>query len=193
MGSSAITDADVNEIVSSMGTVEDFKAAEDETAAAASASSSQQSSTNTNTGYSYTKKEKGRLYRDSGDKMIGGVCAGIANYLNLDPTVVRILFAIVTFGGFGLGILAYILLWIILPPKDLEGFLGKRLYRNPDDKVIGGVAGGLAAYFNKKASTIRLIFAAPIVLGIFIRIWISQRHIYSCIYHFMDRTPRSKQ
>ncbi len=168
-GADAITDNDVNEVIASMGTVEDFKAAEDESAGASSATS-QQSSSNAGTDYTYTKKTKGRLYRDSGDKMIGGVCAGIASYLNLDPTVVRILFAIVTFGGFGLGILAYILLWIILPPKDLEGFSGKRLYRNPDDRVIGGVAGGLAAYFNKSTTTIRLIFAAPIVLGILIRI-----------------------
>ncbi len=181
LGSSAITDPDVNEIVSSMGTVEDFKAVEDETAAATS-SSSQHSSANTNAGYTYTKKGKGRLYRDSSDKMIGGVCAGIANYLNLDPTVVRILFAIVTFGGFGLGILAYILLWIILPPKDLEGFSGKRLYRNPDDKVIGGVAGGLAAYFNRRVSTIRIIFVAPIVLSIFISILRNISHHYGFGY-----------
>ena len=183
LGSSAITDTDVNEIVSSMGTVEDFKAAEEENTATGT-SSSQQSSTNTNTGYTYAKKEKGRLYRDSGDKMIGGVCAGIASYLNIDPTVVRILFAIVSFGGFGLGILAYILLWIILPPKDLEGFSGKRLYRNPDDKVIGGVAGGLAAYFNRRVSTIRLIFVAPILLSILISILRNISHHYDFGYAF---------
>ena len=57
-------------------------------------------------------------------------------------------------------------MWIILPEKDIENFSGKRLYRNPDDRVIGGVAGGLAAYFNKSASTIRLIFAAPMALSI---------------------------
>jgi phage shock protein PspC (stress-responsive transcriptional regulator) len=35
--------------------------------------------------------------------MIGGVCAGIANYLNVDPAIIRLLFAIITFGGFGFG------------------------------------------------------------------------------------------
>ena len=35
------------------------------------------------------------------DKMIGGVCSGIANYLGTDPAIVRILFAIISFGGFG--------------------------------------------------------------------------------------------
>ncbi len=112
------------------------------------------------------QKAKKRLYRDSSDKFIGGVCSGIAAYLNVDPAIVRILFAIITFGGFGLGFLIYILLWIILPTKDLENYSGKRLYRNPDDKVIGGVAGGLAAYFNKETWIIRLIFIAPLALSI---------------------------
>jgi phage shock protein PspC (stress-responsive transcriptional regulator) len=172
-GATAITDADMSEVIASMGTVEDFEAAEEKentasatntsTAASASSSSSQQSNDQYRT---YTEKEKRRLYRDSGDKMIGGVCSGIANYLGIDPAIVRILFAIISFGGFGLGFLAYIILWIVLPPRDLDGFSGKRLYRNPDDKVFGGVASGLAAYFGKSSSSLRLLFAAPLVLNI---------------------------
>jgi len=170
-GADSVKDEDVIEVITSMGTVEDFEAEEKETASAAAATTaaSQQSTADIGTG-SYTqtstKREKSRLYRDSGDKMIGGVCSGIANYLGIDPAIVRILFAIISFGGFGLGFLAYIILWIVLPPRDLEGFSGKRLYRNPDDKIISGVAGGLAAYFGRSASTIRLIFAAPLILNI---------------------------
>ncbi len=163
-GADAVTDADVNEVIASMGTVEDFEAEEKENVSASAAPSSQQ--TNTGADYTYTKKEKSRLYRDSSDKMIGGVCSGIASYLGIDPAIVRILFAIISFGGFGLGFLAYIILWIVLPPRDLDGFSGKRLYRNPDDKVISGVAGGLAAYFGRSGSTIRLVFAAPLILNI---------------------------
>lgn len=178
-GTSAITDDDVREVISSMGTVEDFEAEEKETAAGASATAAAgaagaapSSAQQTFTGSTYTepKREKSRLYRDSGDKIIGGVCSGIASYLGIDPAIVRILFAIISFGGFGLGFIAYIILWIVLPPKDLEGYLGKRLYRNPDDKVISGVAGGLAAYFGKSSTTIRLIFAAPLILNILLRI-----------------------
>ncbi len=164
-GADAINDDDVNEIIAAMGTVEDFEAAESETTAASS--TSQQ---NSQQDHSYAeKKPRGRLYRDTNDKFIGGVCSGIASYLNVDPAVVRLLFAIIGFGT-GIGFLAYIILWIVLPPKDLDGYSGKRLYRNPDDRIIGGVAGGLAAYFNKKANGIRLIFAAPILLNILIRI-----------------------
>jgi len=162
-GASSVTDADIDEIIASMGRPEDFDAAE----AAEAADQSQQERQQ----YTYTeRKAKRRLYRDTSDKFIGGVCSGIAAYLNVDPAIVRILFAIITFGGFGLGFLVYILLWIILPEKEIESFGGKRLYRNPDDKMIAGVAGGLAAYFNIKTSTVRLIFLAPLLLSILIGI-----------------------
>jgi len=159
-GAAAITDADIEEIINSMGRVEDFEKTDAEEKASASA------------GQSYTqaqaepKRAKGRLYRDGSDKFIGGVCAGIANYMNVDPTIVRLLFAIITFGGFGMGILIYLALWIILPVRELDTYVGKRFFRNPDDKVISGVAGGLAAYFNKPSWAFRLIFAAPILLNI---------------------------
>ncbi len=161
-GASSTTDADVEEIIGSMGKVEDFEAESVTDAKESSQQNSQQSYTSTE------KKSRGRLYRDTSDKFIGGVCSGIAAYMNVDPAIVRILFAIITFGGFGLGFLAYIILWIVLPPKDMEGYRGKRLYRNPDDRIIAGVAGGLAAYFGKKVNTIRLIFAAPLILSLLI-------------------------
>lgn len=163
-----ITDEDVENIITSMGRVEDFEAADKEEAAGAAAASFAGKEQSESAYTAPPKKSKGRLYRDTNDKFIGGVCSGIAAYMNVDPSIVRILFAIISFGGFGFGFLAYIILWIILPPKYLEGFVGKRLYRNPDDKVIGGVAGGLAAYFGKSARTIRLIFAAPLLISILI-------------------------
>ena len=55
-----------------------------------------------------------KLYKSENGKIIDGVCGGIAAYLNLDPTVVRLVFAIAAlFGGFGL--FAYILCAIIIP------------------------------------------------------------------------------
>jgi phage shock protein PspC (stress-responsive transcriptional regulator) len=162
-GATHITDADIDEIAASMGRPEDFDAdATETTDTTGSKSSAQQTYTE--------KKARRRLYRDTNDKFIGGVCSGIAAYLNVDPSIVRILFAIITFGGFGLGFLAYIILWIVLPASDEEGFTGKRLYRNPDDRIIGGVAGGLAAYFNRGTGMIRFIFLAPFLFSIFLSI-----------------------
>ncbi len=59
--------------------------------------------------------EQKRLYRSSTNKMLCGVCAGIADYINIDPTVVRLLW--VVFGFFGAGILAYIVAAIIMPVR----------------------------------------------------------------------------
>ena len=55
-----------------------------------------------------------RLYRDSDDKMIGGVCSGLAQYLNIDVVLVRILFVVLTLLG-SAGIWVYIILWIVAP------------------------------------------------------------------------------
>lgn len=57
-----------------------------------------------------------KLYRSSTNKMIGGVCAGVADFFGIDPTIVRVIFALVSFftGGFP-GVFVYIILAIIIP------------------------------------------------------------------------------
>ncbi len=57
-----------------------------------------------------------KLYRSRKDKMIGGVAGGLAEYFDLDPTLVRIVFVVSLFLG-GSGILAYIILWIVVPEE----------------------------------------------------------------------------
>ena len=57
-----------------------------------------------------------KLYKIEQGKMIDGVCGGLAEYLDVDPSVVRIIWALVVFAG-GTGILAYIIAAIILPRK----------------------------------------------------------------------------
>jgi phage shock protein C len=61
-------------------------------------------------------KEPKKLYR-SENKMIAGVCAGIAEYFNIDPTIVRIIFVFLLLPGGLPGFIPYILLWIIVPQK----------------------------------------------------------------------------
>ncbi|HEY60645.1 MAG TPA: PspC domain-containing protein [Anaerolineae bacterium] len=58
--------------------------------------------------------EMKRLYRSRDNVMIGGVCSGLADNLNVDPTIMRVIFAILFFAGFG-GLIIYIVLWIIVP------------------------------------------------------------------------------
>ena len=67
-------------------------------------------------GLMYTMQK--RLYRIVEGKMIAGVCGGIAEYLNIDPTVVRLIWALLALGG--AGILDYIIAALIIPVKPLE-------------------------------------------------------------------------
>lgn len=63
-----------------------------------------------------------RLMRSATDKKIAGVCGGIAEYFNADPSVVRILVVLLTLAsGFVFGIVAYLVAWVILPvaPKNI--------------------------------------------------------------------------
>lgn len=55
-----------------------------------------------------------RLYRSKRNRMIAGVCGGIGEYFNVDPTFIRLLWVLFTF-AYGSGVLAYIIAWIIIP------------------------------------------------------------------------------
>ena len=59
--------------------------------------------------------ETKKLYRSKTDKMISGVCGGLAQYFGVDATVVRLVFALLVFFGVGSGVLLYIILAIVMP------------------------------------------------------------------------------
>jgi len=59
-----------------------------------------------------------RLLRSKSDRMLGGVCGGVAAYLGIDSTLLRILVVVGTVIGFGSLLLAYIIGWILIPEED---------------------------------------------------------------------------
>ena len=61
-----------------------------------------------------TASSSRRIYRDPDRRIFGGVCAGLAEYLNMDALIIRIIFAILVIAG-GFGILIYLVLWVVLP------------------------------------------------------------------------------
>lgn len=74
-----------------------------------------------------TKTEK-RLVRTSKNKMLGGVAAGIGDYFDLDPNIIRFLFIVLTVFG-GSGVLMYLLLWLLLPSDTSETSGGRDTMR----------------------------------------------------------------
>ena len=63
-----------------------------------------------------------RLYLSDTNKKIGGVCGGLGEYFEVDPTVVRVVFILLALLSLGLGVIGYLLIWIIIPrkPKDVK-------------------------------------------------------------------------
>jgi len=56
-----------------------------------------------------------RLYRSRRDSVLGGVCGGVADYLDLDPSIVRIIWAVLTLVTGGLFLVLYIVMWVVVP------------------------------------------------------------------------------
>jgi phage shock protein PspC (stress-responsive transcriptional regulator) len=150
-----------------------------------------------------------RLYRDLAHRKIAGVCAGLAQYFAVNPLVVRLIFLALVllpnvFGMYdhfpgtgmfrhrfdfgGLALIAYIILWIVLPKRDdapapidtldFGGSLtGRKLFRDVDTGKIGGVSAGLAAYFRTDVVLVRVLFLISLFLGgsgfvIYLILWI---------------------
>lgn len=195
-----ITAENVTRLIEKMGTIADFSALEDKEEVE---EMSEQASddfykyvTPPNTADGGYKK----LMRMEHKKILGGVCAGIAHYFAIDALWIRLIAILLLFSrninfnlsdfnpfgwvdfniGFaGLTVVAYIVLWVILPvsyamEEDKEI---KKLFRNPDDKALGGVASGLAAYFGIKQLYVRLAFVFLTFAGgsgvvIYLILWI---------------------
>jgi phage shock protein C len=74
-------------------------------------------------GNAEANKQSRQIYRSKSNKMIGGVCGGIAEYFNLDPTLVRLAYVLISFASMGLSIVVYIVLMIVFPEMPDEGTL----------------------------------------------------------------------
>ncbi len=162
-GKQVITLEDVNSLMSTMGSVSDFKAAEEQEAAGISAT---QTTEKSEYGSSSKRTTSKKLYRDQKRKILGGICAGLGHYFNVDPVWPRLLFALLVLGSYGGLLLVYFILWILLPPsEELEESDVKKMFRDSDSKVIGGVASGVAAFFGTDTTLIRVLFVVFTVVG----------------------------
>lgn len=167
---------DIDRLIATMGKVEDFEVMEE-----GADFSDTESTGNESKQSSHTKNEREephsesrRAYRDLDNKVLGGVCSGLAQYFRVDPLWIRVAFLIILLTGFsftlgspanfiwnlGMALPVYLILWIVLPGRtNLEHKRSvRRFYRNPDERVLGGVASGLALYFNIDVLLARILF-----------------------------------
>ncbi len=109
-----------------------------------------------------------RLTRSRNEGKIAGVCAGLANYFDVDVVLVRaawVTFSIVPGAIIG-GVLAYLAAWLVIPEEVVPSTEPhkRRLVRSSTDKKIAGVCGGLAEYFGVDATPIRLLWVILSIL-----------------------------
>ncbi|MCA9381478.1 PspC domain-containing protein [Candidatus Dojkabacteria bacterium] len=76
-----------------------------------------------------------KLYRSNKDRVIAGVCGGLGEYLNIDPVILRIIFAIALFSG-GAGFWIYIILWIVIPLEDTKSATNDATPKDVEDAEI---------------------------------------------------------
>lgn len=65
-----------------------------------------------------------KLYRSPTDKILGGICGGLGEYLNVDPVFVRVITVVFMLFSHGFGFVAYAIAWIIIPRRDPEVAVG---------------------------------------------------------------------
>jgi len=102
---------------------------------------------------------KTRLYRSRDDAMVGGVAAGLADYFDVDVTLVRLIWVLLIFSG-GVGIPAYIIAWIIVPQEP------ESRVRDLDLPVDGGPGGNLSAYESDEDVNRRRRLGGIILVGV---------------------------
>lgn len=97
-----------------------------------------------------------KINRSTEEVVLAGVCGGIAEYFEVDPVLVRLIWLILIFFG-TMGIFLYFIAWIIIPKKrqdptytkcadeNLTSY--KRLHRARQDRIIAGICGGLGKHF----------------------------------------------
>lgn len=174
-GKQVISNDDVDVLISTMGQISDFEAMEEETDFSNNTNASEEKKEKktkkkteqkrASSKQSYKSNDK-TLQRDTKNQILGGVASGLAYYWNMDPIWIRIFFILLF--PTSLPIFIYIVLWIALPSNDnlVENEKVKKLYRDPDDRVLGGVASGLANYLKTDAITIRIIFIILALTGV---------------------------
>lgn len=128
------------------------------------------------------------LRRSRVDCRLAGVCGGIARYLGTDPVFIRVAWIILSIvpGTILLGMLAYLVAWIIVPeaePGSEPAAVGaRRLRRSAVNSTVAGVCGGIAEYFHVDPTAVRVVW---VVLSIFPGVVVLGLLAYAMVWFIM--------
>jgi len=117
-----------------------------------------------------------KLHRMTQDSKIAGVCGGLGVYFDIDPMFFRLLFLVsILFGG--LGAVAYLVMWLMVPAQDGVRREGSRLRLSGTDRKIAGVCGGLGEFFDLdpllfRVAFVVLAFAGGLGILLYLALWL---------------------
>lgn len=163
-----ITAEDINQLIRQIGEPTDLVDVDTSTQSEQEPSLKQEPTTH-ETG----TERKWSFFKSKNEKVLGGVCAGLAQTFAVDPIAVRLIFVLITLlqvatlFTVNMGVLAYILLWIFLPSKETKSPIGRKFFRDPQFRILGGVCAGLAKLFSVEKWMIRILFLAPFLFDLF--------------------------
>ena len=112
-----------------------------------------------------------RLMRSRTDRTCAGVCGGLAEYIDWDPTIVRLLWILALFLSGGMALFAYLVFWIVMPEApayahaDVGIARGQRLTRSRDERMLAGVCGGLAEYLGMDTTLMRVLWVLATLIS----------------------------
>lgn len=120
-----------------------------------------------------------KIYRDRWDKKIAGICGGLGQFLNFDPTIIRLLMIFLCIFTRVLPlIIAYGVAWLLIPlgPKAYIKPRCKKIYRSRRNRKIAGICGGLSEALKIGATIIRIVMVAcmfitgilPLIIAYFV-------------------------
>ena len=131
-----------------------------------------------------------RLTRPKQQGKIGGVCAGLADYFDVDVVLIRVLWVVLSIvpGAIIGGVVAYLAAWLVIPAstEPVVAPRERRLTRSATDKKVAGICGGLAEYFGVDATAIRLLWC---VLSILFGAVIGGVIAYVAAWFIIPRSP----
>lgn len=192
-GNNIITLPTVESIIERVGMPEDFIAEEESFTYESNPSGNPGDGQHTThaTPPPYVPPVKKKLYRDPQNSMLGGVCSGLAWYLNVDPTVVRLLTVLLTIMSFSGIAIAYLVMWVVVPEartplqrmqmmgqQPTVESIGKTVTDNfheqnapctpPVDNSFGGTLASIFGFLAKALIIIGLIIGIPVLIALII-------------------------
>ena len=152
-----ITKADVAELIKVMGSVEDIES-EAEPDSRQENKSGEKDEADKGGGNVFGNK---KLYRDPDDTIIAGVCSGLAAYFGIDSVIVRLIFAVSIFFG-GTGVLAYLILWLVMPEaKSSSQKIEMRGHPVTLKKIEENIREGIKKYDENDRGWVKKVISAP--------------------------------